>query len=263
MAQAFYKRVLNRAMRAIGGTPNWSSSVQDSHNLPNRFSKYDSAELTREGVSKWGHRAVIGGMWDEIGDLQAEFLKSQGLQPLHMLIDVGAGSFRAGVKLIPYLDPGNYHAVDLREELLEEGYVNEVEPAKLSDRFPRRNWVATGTFDLSAFGQMFDFGIAQSVFTHMPIELLAKCLSAIAPYFRPGGRFFVTIFLAPQSDAGKTFKQVPGDIVTSPDKDPFHTTLAALQGIASQTADWEMTVIGDWKHPRNQQMLCFVRTTNI
>ena len=260
MGQAFYKRALNRVIRAIGGTPNWSSAVHNPRNLPNHFSKYDSAELTLEGVRKWGHRAVIGGMWDEIGNLQAEFLKSHGLQPGHKLIDVGSGGFRAGVKLIPYLDPGHYYAIDLRQELLEEGYVNEIEPEKLTDRFPRRNWVATGTFDISAFGRMFDFGIAQSVFTHMPIEGLAACLSAVAPYFQPGGRFFVTVFLAPQAEAHKTFKQAPGDIVTSPDKDPFHTTLAALQDIASRAAGWEMTVIGDWNHPRNQQMLSFVRT---
>jgi hypothetical protein len=260
MGQAFYKRALNRMIRAVGGTPNWSSAVANSGNLSNQFSKYDSAELTREGVRKWGHRAVIGGMWDEVGTLQAEFLKSQGLQPRHTLIDVGSGSFRAGVKLIPYLDPGNYYAIDLREELLEEGYVNEIEPEKLTDRFPRRNSAATGTFDLSAFGQLFDFGIAQSVFTHMPIDGLATCLSAVAPYFQRGGRFFATVFLVPQTEAPKPFKQTPGDIVTSPDKDPFHTTSATLQDIASQAAGWEMTVIGDWNHPRNQQMLCFVRT---
>jgi hypothetical protein len=106
---------------------------------------------------------------------------------------------------------------------------------------------------------VFDFGIAQSVFTHMPTEWLAVCLSAIAPHFRPGGRFFVTVFLVPQNKDQKEFNQFPGNIVTSPDKDPFHTTLAALHDIASQAANWDMSMIGDWRHPRNQQMVCFIR----
>jgi hypothetical protein len=263
MVTGIYTRILNRAIRFVGGTSNWSSAVQNSRNLPNQFSKYDSAELTLEGVKKWGHRAVIGGMWDEIGELQADFLKSQGLEPRHALIDIGSGSFRAGVKLIPYLDPENYYAIDIRQELLDEGYRSENEPAGLDDRFPRHNWVATATFDISAFNRLFDFGIAQSVFTHMPIDLLAACLSAIGPHFRPGGRFFATVFLAPEIDAQDKFRQVPGDIETWPDKDPFHTTLAALDGIAAKAAGWDMTVIGDWQHPRNQQMLCFVRATDI
>ena len=109
---------------------------------------------------------------------------------------------------------------------------------------------------------MFDFGIAQSVFTHMPIELLATCLSAVGPHFKPNGRFFVTVFLAPAAEADRTVKQVPGDVVTSPDKDPFHTTVEALKNIASQADGWEMSIVGDWRHPRNQQMLCFVRSAD-
>jgi SAM-dependent methyltransferase len=254
-----YTRLLKSAIRSLSGTSGWSSAVRDSGNLSDSFSKYDSAELMLEGIKTWGHRAVIGGMWDEIGDLQAGFLTSQGLRPLHAFIDVGSGSFRAGVKLIPYLDPGNYYAIDARNELLDEGYLKEIEPAKLTDRFPRRNAAATASFDLSTFGRAFDFGIAQSVFTHMPIELLSTCLSAVAPHFRPGGRFYATVFLAPESNAQKKFKQVPGGIVTAPSRDPFHTTLPALDRVAAKAVDWDMTVIGDWEHPRNQQMICFVR----
>jgi SAM-dependent methyltransferase len=259
MIKALGRRILNRAMHPFGGA-GWSSAFQGADAPTDHFSKYDSAELTRDGVKKWGHRAVIGGLWEEIGTLQAEFLKSQGLRAGHAFIDVGSGGFRAGVKLIPYLDPGNYYAIDLRQELLEEGYRTEIEPANLTDRFPRGNWTATATFNISSFGRKFDFGIAQSVFTHMPIQYLTACLMAVAPHFQPGGRFFVTVFLAPAAEADRPFKQVPGNIVTLPDQDPFHTTLAALENVASQAAGWTMSVIGDWRHPRNQQMLCFVRT---
>ena len=224
-----------------------------------RVSSYDDTEFIQQQIDLGNHRGIIGGLWDELGSLQVEFLKSQGLLPQHALLDVGAGSFRAGIRLVPYLEPGNYYAIDRQAALLEAGYTREIEPAGLSGRFPRRNFAATAAFDLSGFRRMFDIGIAQSVFTHMPIARLEGCLAAITPHFQPGGRFFVTVFLAPPEVADKACKQIPGGIATWPDRDPFHTTLLALEDVAARTTSWDMSVIGNWDHPRNQQMLCFIR----
>jgi SAM-dependent methyltransferase len=224
-----------------------------------RYSIYDDAEKIRNRVDSGNHRGVIGGLWEELGALQASFLKSEGLLPHHTLIDIGAGSFRAGVKLVPYLNSGNYYAIDLQAALLEAGYNREIQPAGLAERFPRANYAANADFNVSGFHRTFDFGIAQSVFTHMPIDRLETCLLALAPYFRPGGRFYVTVFLAPPDEADRPFRQMPGGIVTKPDQDPFHTTQARLSEVASQATEWEMGMIGDWSHPRNPQMVCFTR----
>jgi hypothetical protein len=220
---------------------------------------YDYTEEMAVAVANGQHRALIGGMWEELGTLQAEFLKSQGLQPGHALIDIGAGSFRAGVKLVPYLEPGNYYAIDLLSSLLDAGYAQEIEAAGLAARFPRRNFAATDNFDLSMFRRRFDFGIAQSVFSHTPVAVLGNCLAAIAPHFRSGGQFFVTVFLAPEEAASAPFVQMPGGFVTRPNQDPFHTTVSALRGMAARAVKWRMAPIGDWGHPRNQQMVCFTR----
>ena len=107
-----------------------------------RFSPYDDADLMRKHVEDGQHRAVIGGMWDELGDLQLDFLKSCGLKPYHRFIDVGAGSFRAGVKLIPYLDAENYYAINAQSSPLEAGYTHEIEKLGLAARFPRANFAA-------------------------------------------------------------------------------------------------------------------------
>lgn len=114
-------------------------------------------------------------------------------------------------------------------------------------------------FDISSFQRVFDFGIAQSVFTHMPMQQLNPCLAAAAPHFKSGGKFFVTMFLAPPEKAGMKFKQSPGGITTWPDRDPFHTTLDPLDAVALRNSDWRMQVLGDWNHPRNQKMVCFCR----
>jgi hypothetical protein len=222
------------------------------------FSPYEDTEHVKQVVASGQHRAVIGGLWDELGVLQANFLKAHGLLPLHALIDIGAGSFRAGVKLVPYLDAGNYYATDLQAALLEAGYTHEIIPAGLAERFPRSNFAANGCFDISMFCRTFDYGLAQSVFTHMPIARLGDCLRSIAPHFRPGGRFFVSMFLVGEAYADRTFEHMPG-LVTSPRHDPFHTTYSALQVAAASARGWRMRVIGDWSHPRRAQMVGFER----
>ncbi|MCW3475692.1 hypothetical protein [Limobrevibacterium gyesilva] len=131
--------------------------------------------------------------------------------------------------------------------------------SQLAGRFPRRNFTSNAAFDVSGFRRMFDFGMAQSVFTHIPMARLGACLSSVAPHFRLGGQLYVTVFLAPQEAANKTFTQLPGGIVTSPNRDPFHTTLSELHDIASCAIGWRMSVIGNWAHPRNQQMVRFTR----
>ncbi len=224
------------------------------------FSPYDNTSHIQRVVSDGHHRAVIGGMWHELGTLQADFLKQQGLRPEDAFIDVGAGSFRAGVKLIPYLDGGNYYAIDRQAALLEAGYQHEIEAAGLAGRFPRQHFAATGTFDVAGFGRSFDAGIAQSVFTHMPITRLADCLAALAPHFRIGGRFFVTVFLCRDEEASGPVTQLPGGVVTTPTMDPFHTTISALQALAARATRWRMDIIGDWNHPRNQKMVLFTRS---
>jgi hypothetical protein len=215
--------------------------------------------LIERHVAAGDHRGIIGGLWEELGSLQLEFLKSDGLQPRHTLIDIGAGSFRAGVKLAAYLDPGNYYAVDLQASLLEAGYAREIEPLGLAGRFPRNNFATSGNFDISGFRKIFEFGIAQSVFTHMPVSRLNDCLATIAPHFSGSGKFFATVFLAPEEASDRSYEQSRGGIVTAPDHDPFHTTLSALKRIADLAPEWRMTVIGEWGHPRNQKMVCFVR----
>lgn len=224
-----------------------------------RFSPYDDADLMRKHVEDGQHRAVIGGMWGELGDLQLDFLKSCGLKPYHRFIDVGAGSFRAGVKLIPYLDAENYYAIDAQSSLLEAGYTHEIEKLGLAARFPRANFAANACFDVLEFGQVFDFGIAQSVFTHMPIARLTDCLAALAPYFRDKGSFFATVFLVGENDVHGSVRHAQGGVATTPNHDPFHTTEMALRDVVRRSPDWRMEVIGNWNHPRDQQMLGFVR----
>ena len=56
---------------------------------------------------------AIGGMWDEIGQLQFQFLKQMGLKPEHKMLDIGCGTLRGGRFFIRYLNTLNYTGIDI------------------------------------------------------------------------------------------------------------------------------------------------------
>src|SRR5262245_58444000 len=132
------------------------------------LSQYYDPNAVNRAVRESRHREIIGGMWDELGQLQFDFLLRQGLKPHHHLVDIGCGALRAGVKLVDYLDPGHYFGTDLNVEFLDAGYKIELSNEQRS-KLPRSNLIADGEFDFSWVRQPFDFALAQSLFTHLPI----------------------------------------------------------------------------------------------
>ena len=93
-----------------------------------------------EGISQIGHRDYVGGMWDEIGELQFSFLKRQGLRPDQVLLDIACGSLRLGVKAIPYLQPGHYLGIEKEQQLLDAGVQQELGETLLQQKSPRLMW---------------------------------------------------------------------------------------------------------------------------
>ena len=69
-------------------------------------------QLTDAEIESRAHRELVGGLWEELGVLQFEFLVKRGLKPHHRLLDVGCGALRGGVHFVRYLDPGCYHGID-------------------------------------------------------------------------------------------------------------------------------------------------------
>jgi hypothetical protein len=82
----------------------------------------------KRSVDELGYHRYVGGYWDQLGLLQFEFLKKQGLQPNHVFLDIACGSLRGGRFFIPYLDPGNYLAVEKEATLVEAGRQHEITP---------------------------------------------------------------------------------------------------------------------------------------
>ncbi len=79
------------------------------------------------GIAKRGHRGYVGGMWEEIGKLQFDFLLCKGLKPDSHLLDIACGSLRLGVKAIPYLERSHYLGIEKESGLVKAGLEKELD----------------------------------------------------------------------------------------------------------------------------------------
>jgi SAM-dependent methyltransferase len=210
-------------------------------------------QLSGDDIAAGKHREFVGGMWDDIGRLQLEFLKQQGLRPGHRLVDVGCGALRGGIHFAAYLDRGNYFGLDVNASLLEAG---RQELAQAGLQAKAAHLAVSDKFELGCFGTDFDFGIAVSLFTHLPRNYIMRCLVEVRRTLAPGGRFYATFFEAPTSACLEPILHEPGGITTLPDEDPFHYSVDDMKAITG-LAGLSLQYIGDWGHPRSQKMLCF------
>jgi SAM-dependent methyltransferase len=204
-------------------------------------------------------RMVVGGSWDEMGQVQFDFLVKQGLQPSDWMLDVGCGSLRGGVHFIRYLEAGHYCGIEREQWILDAGQV-ELAEAGLVDKKPEL--LRDSSFDFAKFGRKFDVALAQSVFTHIPLNNIHRCLVRMADALRPGGVFYAT-FLDNPGDPNDLspieFKQVGiPNTITYPDRDPFRYHVRFFEDLI-QGLPLKLEHIGEWGSPRGQSMLAFHR----
>lgn len=137
-------------------------------------------------------------LWDELGAWQLDALKAAGLQPHHRLLDVGCGAMRLGLRAVAYLEPGHYYGIDAFAPYLELA-------RRLAEReVPGRPFelLLSDAFEFSRFGVKFDYGMAQSVFTHLPAEQCEACVAELRKVMAPGGAFVFTYLIGVPSTQG-------------------------------------------------------------
>lgn len=222
--------------------------------------KYYDESYIQEQLRLGKHRQVVGGMWDEIGTLQLEFLQGRGLQPDDLLLDVGCGSLRGGVKFVEYLNPGRYFGIDISPALLEAGYAQEIAlRPDLAGKLPRGNLKCVDDFDAASFGRQFDYALAQSVFTHLTLNSIRLCLENLHPVVKPGGKFYATYFRITDDQPTGVSRPNEAGVVTCGHKDPYHYRVADFLHLI-RGLPWALDEELDWRHPRGQRMLVFSRT---
>ena len=222
-------------------------------------SVYDDPAMVAGQVRAGQHREIIGGLWDEMGRLQFDFMRTQGLRPEHRFLDLGCGALRGGVHFARYLTPGHYYGLDNNQSLLDAGFEIELANAGVQDRVPRGNLFCSADFTLPVADGFFDFAIAQSVFSHLSFNSIRRCLETVAPKFRAGGVLYATFFELPADVPSiAAHAQQRGGIVTYGYQDPYHYRPGDLVQAAAGTP-WTPHRIGEWGHPRSQVMMAFER----
>lgn len=195
------------------------------------------------GIRTLGHREHIGGKWEEMGQLQFDFLVSQGLEPHHYYLDIACGSLRGGIHFIPYLDVGHYLGIEKEALLVEMGLREELGPELAAQKKPEI--VISSTFEFDKLSERPNFALAQSLFSHIPIDAIELCLTNLRPVLADGGVLFVTF--------NEVDQPVPNPEVAH-DWGHFQYTQASIRDVAER-AGWHYEYIGDWGHPRGQRMV--------
>lgn len=195
------------------------------------------------------HREAVGGLWDVMGQLQLNFLVKNNLKPNDKLLDIACGSFRAGRLFIEYLEDSNYYGIDQDSNLVEQGRKREIN--HLLEKKP--NLLINDQFEFHKFGIKFDFMIAQSLWTHLDLNTIIKCLININKSLKQNGKCFVTFFENGNILELDKIKQVEG-LYSYIDSDPFHYSFDTLKNLVQQVG-MKATYIGDWHHPRNQKIM--------
>jgi SAM-dependent methyltransferase len=232
--------------------PLWKNGCEMSELESYVGAQWDTAKIG------W-YRDAIGGLWDEIGQLQFQFLVAQGLVPANYMLDIGCGSLRGGVHAIRYLEPGHYYGFDSHRELIDAGLTHELSSNEAATRRPKL-W-QTSTFEISAEAPPFEFAIAVSVFTHLPLNIICLCLARVRPALALNGQLFATFF---ENNLGLAHTEPirhpspEGGFETYFARDPYHYTFSTLKWVGEQL-DYRVDYIGDWNHLRDQKMLSFRR----
>ena len=216
---------------------------------------YDDPDVVEGMIAEGRHREIVGGLWEEMGLHQMDMLTAHGMRPEHRLLDIGCGSLRLGRHAIDYLALGNYWGTDLRKQIVDAGYEKEIVANGKGDLLPRAHLVEDAEFTFNGVPSDFDFVLAQSVFSHLPLNHLRLCLARLANHLTTPATFMFTVFEAlPGTAPDAPCVQPRGGAVTQPHRDPFHYRPDDIFH-AARDLPWTIDYIGEWDHPRNQKLV--------
>lgn len=215
-----------------------------------RLGGVDARPTGATGVAQLGHREYVGGRWEEIGKLQFEYLKAQGLRPDHVLLDVACGSLRAGVHLIPYLNPEHYWGLEKEPDLIAAGVEQELHAETRLQKRP--HFLINAKFDVTGMNVSADYMWIHSLFTHLPLNSIEGCLAQLKAAAGPKTICYATFFETRHQR--ENFHQ-------SHDHETFFYTVEEMTSCA-YAAGWNLAYVGDWGHPRGQRMIRLTRESS-
>jgi len=185
-------------------------------------------------------RAAVGGRWEEFGQLQFQFMVKKGMQPHHKMLDIGCGTLRGGRFAIDYLDKGNYYGMDISPKAIEFGK-QLVKEEGLSNKTPTLLVSENKDLKFKEFdGIIFDYILAQSVFTHLKPEHIKECMAHIGNIMHEKSAFYFTYF--------KTKK------IQQTGLERFKYPFSFFESVAEKNNFSVQDIAEQYKHPRGQRM---------
>ena len=137
-------------------------------------------------------------LWQQKRDFQIAFLRAEGLEPRHVLVDVGCGTLRGGIPIIEYLDAGSYVGIDVRAEAIEEAR-RELHESGLEHKRPAL--IAASSLASVDLGREVDYVWAFSVLMHLDDERLDECFDFARRHLAADGVFYANAITADLSPA--------------------------------------------------------------
>lgn len=151
------------------------------------------------------YRAFVGApeTFDVFAHMQFTLMTLLGLREHHTLLDIGCGSLRGGRLFLMYLLPDRYFGIEPNEWLVREGLRVEIGADLESRKRPR--FLFDAEFSCRSFDQLFDFVLAQSIFSHASVAQIRRCLSEVRACLKPGSLFAASFVEANDEYAGETW----------------------------------------------------------
>jgi len=113
----------------------------------------------------------------QVGIEQLKFLKKEGLQPQHTIVDYGCGSLRVGQHLIRYLAPQRYWGLDITDVFMQMG-VERLSPQLMARKKPQLRLI-----DATVCGELRraepDFVYCRAVLRHVPPTEVAQFIEGL------------------------------------------------------------------------------------
>jgi SAM-dependent methyltransferase len=214
-----------------------------------------------------------GAFFRETGDEFAAYFREYGqIAPHHHILEMGSGIGRMARPLTAFLDPvkGRYEGFDIDARGVRwcsEHYVSHrnfhFQRANIYNKF----YNPSGTVQADAFtfpysDASFDFAFATSVFTHMPLQAVARYLQETARVLVPGARALVTVFMwnpesekaVSQGKSSKGYMQTDwkshpfrrhGDLITTDPDVPEAAIALPQEGWEKEVRDAGLEQVGD------------------
>jgi len=184
------------------------------------------------------YRAYVGPPedYDLIAAMTFNLLTTLGLRQHHSVLDIGCGSLRIGRLLIPYLNIGRYTGVEPNRWLVDEGVRSETGRDQI--RLKRPRFLFAGSADVLPAAPLYDFALAQSIFSHAGPDLVTSWLRGVSSRLKDTGALAAT-FIVGQEDcqtAGWSYPDCVGYTAET------MTAMARNAGLGF--------LLLDWRHPR-------------